>query len=186
MADTERVVVFIDGSNLYHCLKEEFGPTKFDFAKLVAYVVGSRHLVRVYYYNVVPHSSQSDELIRKQQSFYNALRQLSYFELRLGRLEPRGETYVEKGVDVKLAVDMLKFAANAIYDTAILISGDADLSDAMQAVKDLGKHVELAFCTTGCSRHIQQVCDRFILLDQSVLSQCALEFPSTQSPRTLG
>lgn len=46
----ERVMIFIDGSNLYHALKEKCGKTKVDFGHLVEALVGaSRRLVRVYY-----------------------------------------------------------------------------------------------------------------------------------------
>ena len=174
MPAQERVVVFIDGSNLYHCVRDEFGLTKLGLSLLANLVAKDRHLVRTYYYNAIVHPSQGDQSMKGQQRFLDSVRNLPYFEVRLGRLEARGNTYVEKGVDVKLSVDMLKFAIADIYDTAILISGDADFADAVQAVKDLGKHVELAFCTHGRSRKIQQVCDRFILLDRAALLKCDL------------
>lgn len=170
----ERIAVFVDGSNFYHSLKEEFGSARLDFSSLINRLVGTRRLIRAYYYNASLNPSEGAEKARKQQSFFNFLRQLPYFELRLGRLEPRGSTHVEKGVDVKLAVDMLRFAVANTYDTAILISGDADFGDAVQAVKDLGKHVELAFCTHGRSRRLQQLCDRFILIDRDFLEKCWL------------
>ena len=97
-----------------------------------------------------------------------------YLELRLGRLERRGSTVVEKGVDVAIATDMLRRAYSNVYDTAILISGDADLVPAVEGIKDLGKHVENAFVQAGQSRHLRQTCDRFILLDEKVLEQCWL------------
>ena len=50
--------------------------------------------------------------------------------------------YHEKGVDVKLAVDLLVGAYDDLYDSAILISSDTDLIPAIQKVKHLGKHVE--------------------------------------------
>jgi len=142
MPAEERVAVFVDGSNLYHCLRDEFGSFRIGYSLLAERLVGDRRLVRVYYYNAVVHPSQGQEQRLKQQSFFDALRNLPYFEVRLGRLEPRGDVYVEKGVDVKLATDLLRLAA--IYDTAILVSGDADFGDAVQAVKNLGKHVELS------------------------------------------
>jgi len=177
VSEGERVIVFIDGSNFYHSLKSGFGSAKIDFSLLINHLVGNRHLVRVYYYNATLHPTQGEQQVKSQQSFLNAVRSLPYFEVRLGRLEPRGNTYVEKGVDVRLAVEMLKFAVAGIYDTAILVSGDADFSHAVQAVKDLGKHVELAFCTRGLSRQLQQVCDRFIQIDQDLLEECGWQSP---------
>jgi uncharacterized LabA/DUF88 family protein len=45
----------------------------------------------------------------------------------------------EKGVDVKLAIDLLSF--KEIADVAILFSGDQDYIPAIQAFKDSGKHI---------------------------------------------
>ena len=42
----ERVCVYVDGSNLYHGLKNECGQTDLDFGKFVAWLVGKRQLVR--------------------------------------------------------------------------------------------------------------------------------------------
>jgi len=44
----ERVAIFIDGSNFYHCLKDEFGIAKLDMGKLVEKVRAGRDLVRTY------------------------------------------------------------------------------------------------------------------------------------------
>lgn len=45
----------------------------------------------------------------------------------------------EKGVDVKLATDLL--VLRDIYDAGIIVSGDGDYVPAVSAVKDLGKHI---------------------------------------------
>lgn len=76
---------------------------------------------------------------------------------------------MEKGVDVKIATDMLWYAVHDLYDVAILISGDGDFADVVQRVKDLGKHVEVAYPPGGKLYHLRQVCDRFIPLDSNYL-----------------
>lgn len=50
--------------------------------------------------------------------------------------------YHEKGVDVKMAVDLVVGAYENSYDTAILISSDTDLVPAIEKVRALGKSVE--------------------------------------------
>ncbi len=50
--------------------------------------------------------------------------------------------YHEKGVDVKLAIDLLIGAYENLYDSAILISSDTDLIPAIKKVKFLKKEVE--------------------------------------------
>ena len=47
----ERVAIFIDGSNLYHCLKTQFGNPKIDMGKFVQKLCAGRKLMRTYYYS---------------------------------------------------------------------------------------------------------------------------------------
>jgi uncharacterized LabA/DUF88 family protein len=44
-----------------------------------------------------------------------------------------------------LGTDLLYFRMEQLYDTAVLVSGDADFAYALQAVKNMGKHVEVAY-----------------------------------------
>ncbi|HEX4956101.1 MAG TPA: NYN domain-containing protein [Thermoanaerobaculia bacterium] len=162
---SERVTIFIDGSNLYHCAHERFARTDVDFVKLSALLTSGRKLVRTYYYNASVRQEDGEERYRKQQQFFERLRLLPYFDLRLGRLERRGNTVVEKGIDVRIATDMLLQAHQNVYDTAVLISGDADLVPAVEAVKSIGKHVELACVSAGRSRELMQTADLFVDLD---------------------
>lgn len=44
-------MIFIDGSNFYHGLKNVVGKTNIDFQRLAEKLCGERELVRIYYYN---------------------------------------------------------------------------------------------------------------------------------------
>ncbi len=169
---SERVVVFIDGQNLFMALMDDFKNPNIDFEKLVHKLVDDRKLIRVYYYTALPDQKKDPEQYRKQQGFLDALRDKPYFAVRQGRLVPRGNSYVEKGVDIYLAVDMLEMGYNNAYDTAILISGDGDMSRAVEVVKRQGKHVENAITKKSQSRHLRQTCDTFTLLDKDFLKGC--------------
>ena len=100
----ERVCIFIDGSNLYHGLKDVCGKASLDFAKFISWLVGSRHLVRTYYHTAAV--SHDPAQAKRQQQFLASLKRIPYLEIKLGRLEPRGNTHVEKGIDVAISVDM--------------------------------------------------------------------------------
>ncbi len=51
----------------------------------------------------------------------------------------------EKGIDVAIAVDMVRLAMEQAYDAAILVSSDTDLMPAIEAIIDLRLgHVEIA------------------------------------------
>lgn len=164
----ERVAIFIDGSNLYHCLQNDHGKASIDYQKLVEALRGDRKLMRAYYYNA--QQDQTTDAGKAQQKFFNYLHSVPYFQVKLGRLESRpGGAVVEKGVDIALAVDILELAYCDAYDTAILVSGDADFAIVVEAVKRRGKHVENATGSHGQSRHLREACDRFVLLDSAFL-----------------
>ena len=60
---------------------------------------------------------------------------------------PRGWPAVrpqEKGVDVALAVDVVRLAVEGAYDVGIVMSTDTDLVPALEAAVALGVHVEVA------------------------------------------
>jgi len=143
--------------------------------------------VRTYYYNAPRKQEDGTEQYKAQQRFLDSLHQTPYLEVKLGRLEKRDKsfecqhcnrhceitTYVEKGVDIALATDMLKFATDNIYDTAILVTGDGDFAMAVYAVKDLGKNVENAYVGAS-SKHLQRACDKTVILDKKFLKSCFL------------
>jgi uncharacterized LabA/DUF88 family protein len=185
----ERVCIFIDGSNLYHGLKANYGNTRIDFKKLGDVLREGRQLLRIYYYNVPLDAREEPEEYKRQQQFFDRLNKTDYLELRFGRLVKRtvknkwcqscarergvklvcqecgsqitGEFRTEKGVDVKLAVDMLSLAATNTYNTAILVSGDGDLKDAVQA-----------FFPRGTAHALRNAVDRAIILDQAKVDMC--------------
>jgi len=162
----DRVAIFIDGSNLYHALKDKFGRADLNFADFAVKLVGTRRLVRTYYYNVLQDPAQRPEGHREQQEFLDTLRKTPYLEVRLGGMKRAAGIPVEKGLDIMLATDLLHFASNGLYDIAVLVSGDADFAYAVQAVKNMGKHVEVAYFEGNVSRDILEVADFGRLLDQ--------------------
>lgn len=170
----ERINIFIDGSNFYHGLKNHIGRTGVNFHEFSKLLCGgNRKLIRTYYYNA-PYKKDEidDEKYKSQQKFFSGLYDTPYLEVRLGRLEPRGNTFIEKGVDIFLAVDMLKYAYDDMYDTAILVSGDGDFAEAVEAVKDRGKHVEHAYFKGASTVALKKACDKYIPLDETFLSPC--------------
>jgi len=193
----ERVAIFIDGSNFYFGIKKAGKKTTIDFYKLaIELATTKRKLIRLYYYNAPVHKEEDEEKYKSQQRFFEGLKSTSYVTVRLGRLEKRTTTikdalrniqndkdaqeiikavgeknfsyYVEKGVDVSIAVDMLRLAHQDAYDTAILISADGDFATALEAVKDLGKHAEVAFFKNTFSYHLRNACDKKIYLDDLI------------------
>ena len=154
-----RVAIFIDGSNLYHSLEENCNRYDLDFAAFSAKLCGGRQHFRTYYYNLLRDPNRNPQAYHDQQKFLTALYSTPYLEVRLGSSKMRGDVAVEKGVDVMLATDLLRAAWDDLYDVAILVSGDGDFSYAVQAVKDMGKHVEVAAFQANLSLELAQVVD---------------------------
>jgi uncharacterized LabA/DUF88 family protein len=163
----DRVAIFIDGSNLYHSLRSSFGRNDLNFAEFSSKLCGSRRLFRTYYYNVLQDPGQRPDGYREQQEFLDVLRKTPYLEVRLGSTKIAQGVPVEKGIDIMLATDLLYFAWNKFYDVAVLVSGDADFAYALQAVKNMGKHVEVAHFESGVSKDLLNVADNRYLLDRS-------------------
>jgi len=162
----DRVIIFIDGSNLYHSLKNNFKRVDLNFAEFTKKLVGARHLIRTYYYNVLQEPVQRTEGVREQQDFLDTLRKTPYLELRLGTTKLSQGIPVERGIDVMLATDLLLFASNNSYDIAILVSGDSDFGYTLQVVKNMGKHVEVAYFENAASRDLLNNADYLHQLDR--------------------
>jgi len=153
MAD--RVCVFIDGANFDHQCKDSLGGrTDVNIGAFAAWLVGpARALVRTYHYRFL-----CPAIIRRINATGRTVSLGSYIERPTSRCAsesssvggssaPRAETgekWMEKGVDMRVGIDMLALAGKDLYDTAVLVTGDGDFAEAVQAVKDLGNHVEVA------------------------------------------
>jgi len=161
-----RVAIFIDGSNLYHALRGNFGRVDLNFTEFVSKLCESRPLFRTYYYNVLQDQSQRPEGHREQQEFLDILRKTPYLEVRLGTTKLSQGIPVEKGIDIMLATDMLHFGWNDLYDVAILVSGDGDFAYAVQVAKNMGKHVEVAYFESNVSKDLLDIADYRHLLDR--------------------
>jgi len=115
---------------------------------------------------VLQDSTQRPDSYKEQQEFLDILRKTPYLEVRLGTTKIAQGIPVEKGIDIMLATDLLYFAWNNFYDVAILVSGDSDFAYALQAVKNMGKHVEVAYFESGVSKDLLEAADNRHLLDR--------------------
>lgn len=81
------------------------------------------------------------ENAKKQKQIESWFDKCDFFELKLKPLKLREGEPRQKGVDVQLAIDLVSQAYQNNYDLAIVCSGDADLLESMNLVKNLGKRV---------------------------------------------
>jgi len=175
-SEEERIMVFIDGSNVYHIVKSLLPNKKqfdFNFEKLLNQIIGKRKLVRFYYYNAPLDRKKDEQSYMKQQRFFDKIRRIPKCNFILCRMQKRkinGKIIYEvKEDDIRLAVDMVKLAYNDAYDTAIIISSDGDFVPAIQAVKEIGKNVENIGFENRISYHLQQEADKFVKLKRDIV-----------------
>ena len=143
----KRVAVYIDGSNLYHKLKDLAVENTLDFnyRALSDYLARGRKVVSYRYYIGVVRAKtgnvKANKMRMEQQKLFSNLEKQG-FCIKQGYLMENGGKFHEKGVDVKIAIDMLIGAYDNLYDVAILISSDTDLILAIKHVKYLKKEIE--------------------------------------------
>lgn len=146
---TQRVAVFIDGSNFYYKLKS-IGISNsiyFQYGNFANWLADGRIVVDKKYYVGVVRAKETDEkgqkMRKNQRRLFNNLSSKSCgFVVERGYLMKNDGVFHEKGVDVKIAVDILVGAYENLYDTAILVSSDTDLIPAIEKARTLGKEVE--------------------------------------------
>jgi uncharacterized LabA/DUF88 family protein len=147
MPSSEKVKVFIDGSNFFYYCKEINIPSypQLDFEKVIELLVNGRTLVeKVYYIGAVrakPGQTKALKMMAKQMKFFAYLKKAGWRINKGFLLESKG-THHEKGVDVRIALDLAIGAIENAYDTAILVSSDTDLLPAVAQVIKSGKQVE--------------------------------------------
>lgn len=129
----------------------------------------SRDLLRMYWYDAAKDGVFSDE--------HKRIGLLPGVKVRLGRMSYNGE---QKGVDLKLGLDLVGVARNRSADVAYLLSGDDDLAEAVEAAQDLGMKVVLLgienqghrLGVTAVAEHLALQVDDIATLPQSLLDRC--------------
>ena len=149
-----RTIVYIDGFNLYYgSLKR----TPYKWLDLRAYFTKALpaecNLVKIKYFTARVSSLPNDaDAPQRQGAYLRALRAISpgcieiiegHFSVKTVRMPvsaPPPKTIEvikteEKGSDVNLAVELVNDAWLGMFDCAVVVSNDADLSKAMEIVK---------------------------------------------------
>ncbi len=142
-----KVAVYIDGNNLYHKLKDLKieNTTEFDYRGFSDFLARGREIISYRYYvgavKAKEGNKKAEKMRSEQQKLFNNLKTQG-FCIKRGYLMENNGKFHEKGVDVKIAIDMLIGAYEKRYDVAIIISSDTDLIPAIKHIKYLKKEIE--------------------------------------------
>lgn len=143
--------VFIDGGNLYRRLKDldVKNTSQFDYKELIQFLTKQKidEVSYIGYYvgqiRKERGNPKSQELYAKQQRLFAYLQNtIPNLQIIRGHIQNFKGIYQEKGVDVRIALDIYKHGIKNTYDKAVLISSDTDLIPAVRMVQSLGKNVE--------------------------------------------
>ena len=145
-----KVMAFVDGGYLrQYCTQKSV--KKIDYQKLKKKITESfsncnekydGDLIRIYYYDAIFDSSDTEHM--KQKHLFDEIDVLDGYEVRLGQLvrtKDGSGPPKQKGVDVLLAIDMITMAYNDQFEFAVLLAGDGDFLEVVDAVKSTGKRV---------------------------------------------
>lgn len=164
----QRAVLLIDNGYLSAILRDEYGEPRVDYLKLSDRICSGYSRLRTYVYDALPYQGspptpEQRVLLAGRQKFFAALEKLPSFEVRLGRQRPRLGGFIQKGVDVLLAIDLVRLSSKAQIQKAFLIAGDADYAPVVRAAKDEGVSVHLyyskALQTTTDARKLPKYSD---------------------------
>lgn len=175
MSKTIRTIILIDGSNFYFKLKD-LGLQDllaFDFGKFASYLAGNSKVTQATYYVGAVHTGRGkkSKLMHAQQRRLLAHLKKHNFTYYLGYLLKSDGVFKEKGVDVKLATDLLLGACQDKYDQAFVVSSDSDLIPAIEGAQEMGKVITyVGFKHQPSYSHTQNT-KRSLLLTKSDILQ---------------
>lgn len=185
-------ILFIDGENFLHkveeVLKQEgIGRNKenlalIDLNKLFKEALQGFDISRKIFYAARLHlhpdtKKKSEELIRLQRKLRNNLVNQGYEFVIAGnvRAQKVGNYVVfrEKGVDVKIGVDMTSLACDKKVEAAILCSSDSDLQPAITELKERGVEIIYLGFENNPNKGLTFTTNRTILLrNPEVIEAC--------------
>ena len=190
-----RAAVFIDGQNLYHAVREAFGYTypNYDVLALARSVCAREgwQLMQTRFYTGVPDARDNSFwsgfwaaklLVMSRQGVRTFSRPLRYRNRRVLLPDGSEHTYLageEKGIDVRIAIDVISMAHRNEYDVAVLFSQDQDLSEAAAEIRAISREqdrwikVASAFPVSLLSRNTRGI-DRtdWISIERATYDAC--------------
>ena len=179
--------MLIDNGYLSAILRDEFGSARIDYLALSTLISQGYHRLRTYVYDALPYQSNpptqaQSQLLAGKERFFHSIGLLPSFEVRFGKQRPRGIGYVQKGVDVLLAIDMIRLSSKQQIQKGFLIAGDADYVPVVKASKDEG--VSITLYHSGAlqrmpdgrlmkkySDELWQACDDRCVIDQALINK---------------
>jgi len=152
---TKRVVAFIDGQNLFYAAKEAFGYSYPNYdVKALAETVCQRkgwQLAETHFYSGIPHRQDHPKWhhfwmakmrVMSWQGVHVYNRPLRYRNQSVDLPNGSVQTVLvgeEKGIDVRIALDVIRLAYEGGCEVLLLFSQDQDLSEVADEVRRVAR-----------------------------------------------
>lgn len=186
----QRVAVYVDGFNLYHGLRDRGWRRYYwlDLCKLATKLLAPNQqlaLVRYFTARVMPEPADPRKPDR-QAAYLEALATLPDLHIHYGRFARRRrycaacgaqwQTYEEKLTDVNIAVELLGDAQANVFDTALVVSADGDLTGLIGTIPTRfpAKRVVVAFPPGRHSNGLRQAAGTSFSIWRQVLRDSQL------------
>ena len=190
----DRVIFYIDGFNLYYGLRSRSWRHFYwlDLARLANVLLKpDQTLVAARYFTarIMPTGLDGADKKKRQDTYLEALATLpnvyihcGYFLEKARRCHACGSswiTYEEKMTDVNISVKILGDAGDDNFDTAVIVSGDSDLTGPIEEVRTRypKKRVVVAFPPNRHSASLKKAADAHFTIGRSALRDS--QFPDT-------
>lgn len=147
----KRAITFVDGQNLFHAAREAFGYTypNYDVLALSQAICTSEgwQLSQARFYTGIPDPADNPlwskfwaakMAVMGRQNVFLFSRPLRYRNRVVALPDGTTHTFLageEKGIDVRIALDVIALAHRREYDVAVVFSQDQDLSEVAEEIR---------------------------------------------------
>ena len=179
-----RVITYVDGFNLYFGMREK-NWRRYYWLDLVglskSFLRANQRLEHCHYFTARVRDCAGSQDARRQSTYLDALDTLAdltthygHYLAKLRQCRTCGATwtqYEEKMTDVNIAVQLLTDAYEDHFDTAIIVSGDSDLTTPVQQIRKRFPHkrMVIAFPPARRSDQLKQVANAWFVIGQDKL-----------------
>lgn len=148
----KKTIIYIDGQNIHHGLADALGLDSryLNFRKFceekIACAEHGKQIVAIKYYSAKYPQERDPVKHSRDADFFKVLEEAQNIRVVEGKFRiPQDKTLppVEKGVDVRLATDLIFDAFLSEYEVAYVLSADTDLVPAIRQIKGNAKFKNL-------------------------------------------
>lgn len=188
-----RTIAYIDGFNLYFGIRSAFGRRFYwlDVVQLMENVLRpGQHLLHTHYFTArIRQNGHNVADVDRQNNYLDALLARPGLSIHEGHFLQKtahcnacGATwpqYEEKMTDVNIAVQLLSDAFDNLFDVALVVSGDSDLTTPIRRLKTRfpSKKVVAVFPPRRHSNELMRAADAYFAINEIKLRHSLLPDP---------